>query len=81
MSETIQDLDFSPARGKTLGSCSISCAILFLVDVGRDCNDHYGMTTDSGVLRAHGQSRSRRQPVFWARVIQDPCWPSSAMWA
>lgn len=32
MSETIKDLDFSPARGKSLGSCSISGATLFLVD-------------------------------------------------
>lgn len=62
MSKTIKDLDFSPARGKSLGSCSISCVTLFLVDkqrrpwpLGSDRGERHFLTC--------GPSYSPRQPT------------------
>lgn len=39
----MENLDVSPARGRTLGSCSVSSASLFLVDK-QDRSGRHGMT-------------------------------------
>lgn len=79
MSETIKDLDFSPARGKSPGSCSISGATLFVVgkqELPRPLWRNRGERRS----RTCGGSHSPRQPGSWTPAVQDPGRLSAAVW-
>lgn len=71
MSETIKDVDSSPARGKTLERCSVSSATFFLVEKqGLQRPLRNPTEVSFSELRA---ARLLRAACFLAQVVPNPC--------